>query len=46
LRGAPGIWAACTSGITLAALALCILLGWVLSTKRRERRSLQSAATH
>jgi MATE family multidrug resistance protein len=50
LLGAPGFWAACTSGITLAALALCLLLGWVLGTKRREerreRRSLQSATAN
>ena len=38
LLGAPGFWAACTTGIALAALALCGLLGWVLSTKRREER--------
>ena len=48
LQGAPGFWAACTTGITLAALALCGLLGWVLHTRRREerheRRSSPSAA--
>ncbi len=38
LQGAPGFWAACTAGITLAALALCGLLGWVLNAKRREER--------
>ena len=38
LHGAPGFWAACTTGITLAALALCGLLGWVLHTRRREER--------
>jgi multidrug resistance protein, MATE family len=47
LLGAPGFWAACTAGVTLAALALCGLLGWVLHTKRgeerRERRSVKAA---
>jgi MATE family multidrug resistance protein len=38
LLGAPGFWAACTAGVTLAALALCALLGWVLHTRRREER--------
>ncbi len=38
LLGAPGFWAAVTTGITMAALALCGLLGWVLHTKRREER--------
>lgn len=48
LQGAPGFWAACTAGVTLAALALCGLLGWVLNTKRREerreKRSLRATA--
>jgi MATE family multidrug resistance protein len=47
LLGAPGFWAACTAGVTLAALALGALLGWVLNTKRREerreKRSLKAA---
>ena len=38
LQGAPGFWAACTAGVTMAALALCGLLGWVLNTRRREER--------
>ena len=49
LQGAPGFWAACTAGVTLAALALCGLLGWVLNTRRREerreRRSLLAASS-
>ena len=44
LRGAPGFWAACTAGITLAALALCGLLGGVLNAKRREERREQRSA--
>jgi len=38
LQGAPGFWAACTIGVTLAALALCGFLGWVLNARRREER--------
>ena len=38
LLGAPGFWAMCTAGVTLAAFALCGLLGWVLNVKRREER--------
>ncbi len=34
LRGAPGYWAASTAGITLAALALCAFLAWVLRRQR------------
>jgi MATE family multidrug resistance protein len=30
LRGAQGFWAASTAGLTLAALALCAFLAWVL----------------
>jgi MATE family multidrug resistance protein len=36
LLGAPGFWAACTAGLTLAGLALCGLLGWVLKTQRSD----------
>ncbi len=44
LRGAPGYWAALTAGVTLAAIALVALLGWVLAARRREeRRSLLGA---
>jgi MATE family multidrug resistance protein len=35
LDGAPGYWAASTAGLTLAALALCALLGVVLHRQRR-----------
>lgn len=38
LQGARGYWAAMTAGITLAAIALTALLGWVLSTRRQEER--------
>ena len=38
LRGAPGYWAALTAGVTLAAIALVALLGWVLAARRREER--------
>lgn len=44
LLGAPGFWAACTTGVTLAALALCGLLAWVLNTRRREERLAHRAA--
>ncbi len=45
VQGAPGFWAACTVGITLAALALCGLLGWVLKGKRRDERREAHRAT-
>jgi hypothetical protein len=38
LRGAPGYWAAATTGITVAALAMCGLLAWVIDTRRQEER--------
>ena len=44
LRGAPGYWAAFTLGITLAALLLLGLQGWVLGVKRREERAPQRLA--
>ena len=44
LRGAPGYWAAFTFGITLAALLLLGLQGWVLGVKRREERAPQRLA--
>ena len=44
LRGARGYWAAMTAGITLAAIALTALLGWVLSTRRQEERRERKAA--
>jgi len=44
LQGAPGFWAACTTGVTLAAIALCGLLGWVLNLKRREERRERRSA--
>ncbi len=44
LRGAPGYWAAFTLGITLAALLLLGLLGWVLGVKRREERAERTPA--
>jgi len=44
LLGARGFWAACTLGIAVAAVALCSLLGWVLTTKRQEERRERSSA--
>ena len=44
LRGASGFWAASTAGVTLAALALCGLLGWVLGSLRREERREEQRA--
>ena len=38
LRGAPGYWAAATTGITVAALAMCGLLAWVTDTRPQEER--------
>jgi multidrug resistance protein, MATE family len=42
LQGAPGFWFASTSGLVLAALALC---GFMLRMFRRERRAAISGAT-
>jgi MATE family multidrug resistance protein len=35
LQGAPGYWMASTTGLVVAAVALCSLLAWVLKTKGR-----------
>jgi multidrug resistance protein, MATE family len=42
LQGAPGFWFASTSGLVLAALALCVFM---LRMFRRERRAAMSGAT-
>ena len=45
LQGAPGYWSAFTAGITIAALALCALLAWVLGVRRREERAEHRRST-
>ena len=36
LQGAPGFWSAATAGLSLAALALCGFLIWMLRQQKRE----------